>query len=238
MHFLDLTLPTPEENLALDEALLVAAEEHGGGEILRIWESATPFVVLGYFCRLADDVDEAACLTDGVPILRRVSGGGTVLQGPGCLNFAVVLDMRAGPELRDIGRSHRIVLGRIADALAPRFAGIEFHPPNDLAIGGRKFSGNAQRRRRDWLLHHGTLLYDFPLASVSRCLCEPQRQPDYRANRPHGDFLTNLAADRERLVARLRETWRADNITAGWPRALTAELVATRYVNSEWTRRR
>ncbi|MBI5394266.1 MAG: lipoate--protein ligase family protein [Verrucomicrobia bacterium] len=238
MHFLDLMLPTPEENLALDEAMLVAAEETGGGETLRVWESATPFVVLGYFCRLADDVDEVACRADGVPILRRVSGGGTVLQGPGCLNFAVVLDMRGEPALRDIGRSHRIILGKIAGALAPRFSGIEFHPPNDLSIACRKFSGNAQRRRRDWLLHHGTLLYDFPLASVARCLREPQRRPDYRASRRHDDFLMNLATDREWLVARLRETWHADPVAADWPRALTAELVASRYANPEWIRRR
>ena len=238
MHFLDLTLPTPEENLALDEALLAAAEETGDGETLRIWESATPFVVLGYFCQLANDVDEAACRAGGVPILRRVSGGGTVLQGPGCLNFAVVLDMRTEPMLRDIGRSNSIILDRIADALAPRFSGIEFHPPNDIAIAGRKFSGNAQRRRRDWMLHHGTLLYDFPLANVARCLREPQRQPDYRASRPHRDFLMNLATDRAWLAARLRETWQADKDANDWPRALTTELAATRYSNPEWIRRR
>jgi lipoate-protein ligase A len=238
VHFLNLTLPTPEENLALDEALLAAAGETGGGATLRIWESAAPFAVLGYFCRLADDVDEAACRADQVPVLRRVSGGGTVLQGPGCLNFAVVLDLRAEPALRDIGQSHRIILSRVVEALAPRFTGIEFHPPNDLAIAGRKFSGNAQRRRRDWLLHHGTLLFNFPLASVARCLREPQRQPDYRASRPHGDFLMNLATDRAWLAARLRETWQADKDATDWPRALTAELAATRYSNPEWIRRR
>ncbi len=238
MQWLNLSLPTPEENLALDEALFVAAEENNGCEILRVWENPAPFVVLGYFCRLADDADEDACRADGVPILRRVTGGGTVLQGPGCLNFAVVLDMRATPALRDISRSHRIILDRIAGALAPRCGPVEFHPPNDLAIAGRKFSGNAQRRRRDWLLHHGTLLYDFPLASVTRCLREPQRQPDYRASRLHDAFLMNLPVDRAWLVDRLREAWHADSEAAEWPRAQTAELVASRYSNPEWIRRR
>jgi len=236
VRWLDLTLPTPEENLALEEALLVDAEERKGEEILRVWESATPFVVLGHFCRLADDVEEAACRADGVPILRRVSGGGTVVQGPGCLNFAVVLDLRARPALRDIAGSHRFILGRIVAALAPRFSGVELHPPNDLAIAGRKFSGNAQRRRRDWLLHHGTLLYDFPLATVGRWLREPPRQPAYRAGRPHGDFLMNLAADRAWLVARLREAWGADTTAADWPRTLTAALAASRYGRPTWTR--
>ncbi|HEV3117610.1 MAG TPA: lipoate--protein ligase family protein, partial [Gemmataceae bacterium] len=84
MYLLDLTLPTIAENLALDEALLLEAEA-GGAEVLRFWEWKRPAVVLGAGSRLADDVDEAACHADGVPILRRSSGGGTVLLGSGCL---------------------------------------------------------------------------------------------------------------------------------------------------------
>src|SRR5271165_3148381 len=91
MHTLDLTLPTPAENLALDEALLLRAEDGAGGEVLRLWEWPRPAVVLGAGCRLAEDVDEAACVADGVPILRRSSGGGTVLLGQGCLLFTLVL---------------------------------------------------------------------------------------------------------------------------------------------------
>src|SRR5204863_6707050 len=81
MHFLDLTLPSLAENLALDEALLLEAEEGRGDEVLRVWEWRDYAVVLGAGCRLAEDVNEAACLGDGIPILRRASGGGTVLLG-------------------------------------------------------------------------------------------------------------------------------------------------------------
>ena len=64
-RLLDLTLPSPEENLALDEALLLEAEAQlargeapAGCEVLRFWESPAAFVVLGVACRLAEDVDE------------------------------------------------------------------------------------------------------------------------------------------------------------------------------------
>src|SRR5437667_5341974 len=90
MRFLDLTLPTAAENLALDEALLLEAEAGRGGEVLRLWEWSRYAVVLGAGCRLAE-VDEAACAADAVPILRRASGGGTVLLGPGCLCYTLVL---------------------------------------------------------------------------------------------------------------------------------------------------
>ena len=76
MKWLDLTLFSPAENLALDEALLLAAEQSSGGEVLRIWECTTKFIVLGAGCEIQDDVDTRSCKVDGVPILRRSSGGG------------------------------------------------------------------------------------------------------------------------------------------------------------------
>ena len=76
MNLLDLTLPSPAENIALDEALLDAAESGGGGEVLRVWESPVHFVVLGAGCRAAEDVELERCAAEGVPVLRRCSGGG------------------------------------------------------------------------------------------------------------------------------------------------------------------
>src|SRR5262245_61090479 len=119
MHWLDHTLPTLAENLALDEALLLEAEFGRGGEVLRVWEWPTYAVVLGAGGKIADDVDTVACATDGVPLGRRSSGGGTVLLGPGCLLYSLVLRYGLAPELGAIGSAHRWVLGRVADALAP-----------------------------------------------------------------------------------------------------------------------
>src|SRR5205085_8125892 len=99
MHFLPLTLPSPAENLALDEALLLEAEAGRSGEVLRLWEWPAPAVVLGSGCRLADDVDEAACARDGVPVLRRASGGGTVLLGAGSLCYSLLLSYESADEL-------------------------------------------------------------------------------------------------------------------------------------------
>src|SRR5262245_30327286 len=183
MVFLDLTLPTPEDNLALDEALLLQAESGQAGEALRLWEWPRPAVVLGSACKLADDVDEAACAADGVHLLRRSSGGGTVLLGPGCLLYSLVLRFDRDPALVEVRPSYRYVLGAVLDALG--LPGAEQAGVSDLAIGGRKFSGNAQQRKRHHLLHHGTLLYAFDPALVGRYLKMPPRQPEYRAGRPH-----------------------------------------------------
>src|SRR5215470_13743181 len=124
MHYLDLTLATPAENLALDEALLLEAEAGRGGEVLRLWEWPAPAVVLGSGGRLAEDVDEAACRAAGVPVLRRSSGGGTVLLGRGCLAFSLVLAYDRDPALSEIGSSYAAILGRVGDALADLLPGI------------------------------------------------------------------------------------------------------------------
>src|SRR5262245_31374549 len=77
MTLLDLTAPSVDENLALDEALLLTAEAGEGGEVLRFWEWPTPAVVLGAGGSIHIDVNSGACRDNGVSIHRRASGGGT-----------------------------------------------------------------------------------------------------------------------------------------------------------------
>src|SRR5215217_4866338 len=170
----DHTAATADENLALDEALLLAAEAGEGGEILRFWEWPTPAVVLGAGGSVRIDVNEAACRADGVSVHRRASGGGTVLLGRGCLLFSLVLAYDRAAELRHVNASYRWLLGRVLDALRP-LAVVEPAGISDLAVGGLKVSGNAQQRKARYLLHHGTLLYAFDLPHVARYLSPPER---------------------------------------------------------------
>src|SRR5262245_29014794 len=238
MHHLHLTLPTLAENLALDEVLLLDAEDGHGGEVLRLWEWPHLAVVLGAGGRLADDVDEAACRGDGVPILRRSSGGGTVLLGPGCLLYSLVLSYERSPELRDLHASYAFILGRIAVALTPVLPGIEPAGISDLAAAGRKVSGNSQQRKQRHLLQHGTLLYDFDTARVGRYLRQPTRQPDQRTQGDHAAFLANLPCCAAELKRRLCAAWGADLELPSWPQERTRQLATDRYTKSEWIRRR
>jgi lipoate-protein ligase A len=237
MTLLDLTLAAPAENLALDEALLVAAEEGTGAEVLRLWELPTYAVVVGSGGSAAIDVNLAACAADGVPVLRRASGGGTVLLGPGCLCFSLVLSYDRAPGLNEIPASNRYVLGRVGTALAPVVPAV-VAGTSDLTVGGVKFSGNAQQRKRRFFLHHGTLLCGLDLALVARYLNPPERQPDYRQNRPHAEFVTNLPTAVEVAKAALVAEWRPEGDYAPLPLEKVRELVAEKYARDEWNRRR
>ncbi len=239
MRLLDLTLPSAAENLALDEALLEEAEQGGQPrETLRLWESDQPVVVVGRSSKIGVEVRPEVCHELGIPVLRRVSGGAAVVAGPGCLMYAVVLSYRLRPELRSVDRAHAFVLGTLAAALRPLVPGVRRRGISDLVVGRHKVSGNSLRCRRDHLLYHGTLLYDFPLESIERTLAMPPRQPDYREGRSHGAFVANLPLDGPTLRRALTTAWGVQQPMVDWPRGLTARLAAEKYERASWNRGR
>ncbi len=190
----DISFSSPADNIHFDEVLLNMAEQGKGGEALRFWESQKPFIVLGRIADARRDVRMEEAGRDGIPVLRRCSGGGTVLQGRGCLNYTLILDKARHPALHDIRRSYRYILEKLS--VLGKAAGREvfFRPVCDLAMGPdeRKISGNAQKRGRRYILHHGTVLYNFDLEKIERYLAVPEDIPDYRRGRAHRDFLGNL----------------------------------------------
>jgi lipoate---protein ligase len=235
MRWLDLTFPTPAENLACDEALLELCEAGFADGVLRLWESLTHFVVVGYGNKVASEVDAAACRADGIPILRRCSGGGTVLQGPGCVNYSLVLRIDARHELESITSTNCYIMKRNAAALSKILGQtVSAEGFTDLAVEGQKFSGNAQRRKRTHLLFHGTFLLDFDLALIERYLRTPSRQPDYREGRKHTDFLRRLNISREELKRALQDEWNATDRVASLPTEPLRKLVVEKYSQSGW----
>src|SRR5262249_40294273 len=152
-----------------DEALLDQCEAGEGDEVLRFWEPRHYFVVLGYADCVATEVNAAFCRQNTIPILRRSTGGGTVLQGPGCLNYSLVLKIKEDGPFQGITSTNDFVLHRHKTTLARLLrAPVEKQGHTDLAIGGVKFSGNAQRRRKQALLFHGSLLLHLDLELVEK----------------------------------------------------------------------
>ena len=237
---LDLALPSPAENLAADEALLDWCETHPGPEILAFWEPREPFVVVGYANKIAREVNLAACAAAGLPVFRRCSGGGTVVQLPGGLNYSLILRLTADGPLAGITSANGYIMETNRAALAPLLPGqpggaaIAVRGHTDLCLGHRKFAGNSQRRRRHYLLFHGTLLLDCDLQQISRFLPLPSLEPDYRAHRPHEEFLTNLKLPAAQVKTALAKAWRAETVFENPPRELITKLAREKYANPEW----
>ena len=235
MRFLDLTLAAPEHNLACDEALLHGCEESGDDEILRVWEASHPFAVVGYAGKVAAEVNLPVCRKLGIAVLRRCSGGGTVVQGPGCLNYALVLRCDGDGSLSGVPETNRFVLGRVKQALEPLIGStIEIQGSSDLALRNKKFSGNSQYRKRRYLLFHGTLLLHFDISLIEKLLPVPAKQPDYRQNRAHGDFLTNLNLPADKIKDALKQSWSATEEFKNVSLEAIEKLTRERYSRDEW----
>ena len=101
------------------------------------------------------------------------------------------------------------MLGKLAAACRGCCPGISRQGISDLAWQDRKFSGNSLRVKRDHILYHGTLLYDFPLPLIGELLATPPRQPVYRQWREHDAFVINLPLTREPLRRAVIDAWQA-----------------------------
>jgi|SRR6266404_1790583 len=235
MILCDLTLSTPAENLACDEALLDLCEDGLGSELLRFWEPSQYFVVLGYANRSRTEVNLPFCQQNSIPVLRRCTGGGTVLQGPGSLNYSLILRTDVAGPFHSIPATNEFILKRHIEALTPVLkAPITLQGQSDLTLGRLKFSGNAQRRKKAFLIFHGTLLLHLDLALIEKVLPLPSRQPSYRANRSHSDFLMNLHVDSELLKRALLKIWNASEPLLEIPRDRISRLAHEKYELDEW----
>lgn len=233
-------------SLALDEALLEEAHEGRRAErVVRTWMAARPVVVVGSSSRVAEEVDAEACRAAGVPIVRRPSGGATVILGPGCLMWTVVT---AVPDVMPpVEHFHATMLEPLAATLSALGRPVVRAGTSDLVVEPagagqatpRKVSGNALRVRRHGVLYHGTLLDDFDIGLAGRLLRHPPREPDYRGRRPHAEFLANLGLGRGVLEDAVRRAFgAAERFPAeAIPDARVERLVRERYADAAWTER-
>lgn len=239
MHLLDLTLDSPAQNLALDEALLEACLAcELPSRVLRLWEVPYTMVVVGRGSRLVEEVNLQVCHDDGVPVLRRVSGGLSIVTGPGCLMYSVI-EADAAHTKGNIDAVHAHVLDTMVVALHHAKLDVIKAGTSDLVLQSpdgslRKFSGNSLRMRRGGFLYHGTLLYNFDLPRISRYLRQPPRSPEYRKGRPHDAFVANLPIARTPLVEAIVDAWSAWENLDTWPQDRTEQLVTDRYATEKW----
>ena len=188
MEILFRSAPTVAENLAIDDAAARSAAVTGLRR-LRFWWGGPPAVVMGSSERPEQVVDADACARFGVDVLKRCTGGGSVLQTAGVLNYSLITP---APESLDVKAGFRPGIDLICAILAA--FGVVGRPEgtSDVMVGDRKISGNAQARRWRALLVHGTLLVDFDHGLAETVLKHPPREPGYRRGRAHRDFLVTL----------------------------------------------
>ncbi|OQR87752.1 hypothetical protein ACHHYP_08105 [Achlya hypogyna] len=179
------------DQLVLEEALFRADRDNWF-----IWNERTgePKIVMGISGKPEKLLDVEAVGRDKIPIVKRFSGGGTVVIDDNTLFTTFIVNTEAKPLVKPYPRE---IMDWSATFFTPLFDDITQHTEafalreDDYVFGDRKFAGNAQSISKDRWLHHTSFLWDYSAANM-RYLQNPAKQPAYRAKRDHTEFLCKL----------------------------------------------
>jgi lipoate-protein ligase A len=234
----------PLMHLALDQVL---AEEVGEGRrapTLRIWEWASPAVVIGSFQSVKNEVDAANATKYGFPVVRRISGGGAMFIEPaGAVTYSIYapIDLVQGMSFAD---SYAFFDEWAVQALQSLGIDASYVPLNDIASPTGKIGGAAQKRLGNGgVLHHVTMAYDMDgdrMAEVLRIGREKLSDKGTKsANKRVDPLRSQTGMTREQIIERMIDTFRGlhgltDAALTDWELERATELVATKFATDEW----
>jgi lipoate-protein ligase A len=189
------------EQLRIEEALLRCDTRN----FCIINEGSEPAIVLGISGKIEELVDQEKARASNIPLIRRFSGGGTVLVDQSTLFITFICqktthDFPAFPE-----PIHKWSEELYKEVFAhEQFALRE----NDYALGEKKCGGNAQYLKKERWLHHTSFLWDY-CPELMQHLLHPKKTPRYREGRSHDEFLCRLKdflPSKELFLSKLKAT--------------------------------
>jgi lipoate-protein ligase A len=234
----------PLMHLALDQVL---AEEVGDGRrapTLRIWEWASPAVVIGSFQSVRNEVDAENATRYGFPVVRRISGGGAMFIEPaGAVTYSIYapVDLVQGMSFAD---SYAFFDEWAVQALQSLGIDASYVPLNDIASPTGKIGGAAQKRLGNGgVLHHVTMAYDMDgdrMAEVLRIGREKLSDKGTKsANKRVDPLRSQTGMSREQIIERMIETFRGlhgltDGSLTDFELERAHELVASKFATDDW----
>lgn len=152
-------------NMAADEAISDAVSTKKSPPTIRFYKWKPGAVSIGHFQSMEDEVNVEKCTQLGIDYVRRKTGGGAVYHDEnGEITYSVIAPEEILP--KGIIESYKEICGWVIQGLGNLDIKADFAPINDIIIGGKKISGNAQTRRNGTLIQHGTVLYDLKVETM------------------------------------------------------------------------
>jgi len=210
----------PHYQMALDEALLTLRSLNVIPDTLRLYVFNPSGITIGYFQSLRRAVNVEKAKELNIPIVRRITGGGSVYHDAnGEITYSIVSTLERLP--KDVAKSYEFITKGIV--YAAEYLGVEakFIPINDVVIGGKKFSGQAQIRRRNTILQHGTFMYASDLDLLASVLRVPKIKLKAKKVPSIRERVTTVS---EALGRRVSREEAIEALKYGFSRALNAEL--------------
>ncbi len=182
MFCITLKTADPYFNLAIEEVLLKNSREN-----FLILGINAPCLVIGKHQSAHREVNTRFVTENSIPVIRRISGGGTVYHDEGNLNFTFISQSESGKQI-DFRRYTRPVI----NFLTSNGVDAKFEGKNDLKVNGLKISGNAEHVYRNRVLHHGTLLFSSSLGNLRNSIRKNTSCYSTRAVESNPSSITNL----------------------------------------------
>ncbi len=182
MFCINLQSNDPFFNLAIEEFLLKNSKE----QYLILYVNS-PSVIIGKHQIPHREVNTRFVTEKNLPVIRRISGGGTVYHDHGNLNFSFIRLSESGRQVDFIKYTKPII-----DFLKYMGVDAKFEGKNDLKIDGLKISGNAEHVHGNRVLHHGTLLYNTSLDSLRNSIRKDISRYSSRAVASNPSSVINL----------------------------------------------
>jgi len=155
-----------------------------------IWIPDKVYIVLGASNHADDALNMENVLKDRIPVLKRPSGGQTVILTPNNIIIAAVFVDKKTTHPKDVFEQiNKLIISTIEKT---GIRNLSLMGISDIAISGKKILGSAIYRSKDALLYHAVLNLGEPSVTFERYLKHPSKEPDYRKGRSHTEFVTSL----------------------------------------------
>ncbi len=155
-----------------------------------IWIPDKVYIVLGASNNPNDALNIENVIHDNITVLKRPSGGQTVVLTPNNIIISAVFANRDSIQPRDV--FHHINKLIISAIEKMGIQELSLMGISDIAVSGRKILGSSIYRNKTSLLYHAVLNLGEPAYTLERYLKHPSKEPDYRNGRSHSDFVTSL----------------------------------------------
>lgn len=166
---------------------------NGQPRAMKFWVPTETLVVIGNGSKPQNEIVADMIRTDRIPVVRRSTGGCAVVlsRKMAIVSFAVYTENQ-----RDSGEYFRIFNSIIIDALTKMgVRDVSHKGRSDIAIGEQKIAGTAIYRNKISVFYHGVINLAGDAKQIDRYLKHPPREPEYRRNRKHSEFVTSLEAE-------------------------------------------
>ena len=183
----------PFFNLASEEYFLKCCVE----DVFLLYRNM-PSIVVGKHQNTLAEINLSFVQKKNVIVARRISGGGTVFQDLGNLNFAFITGGREG----ELVNYHKFTLP-IIEAMSKMGLDVKLGERNELLLGNLKISGTASHVYKQRVLHHGTLLFSSAMGDLSAAL---KVQPDRFKDRAVKSIRSKVTNIRDHLVHKMNIT--------------------------------